>query len=195
MPEGLSFKFQVSSFRFPVRRGPFGKAKQVRGRPRASSTGTSPRHRRNGPIRPRHGRGRDGLAVHHHAVETRACLKERLVLRHLVFRKRRHDGSRRRGQGRAKRRRLCRRCRLLHSHSLPLTRPDRRRISPPAAPVAYSVVHYPIYTTATTVDARAVSECIGRGRIHRVYFRATHRVEFQAAELAPLGVWSPVDSL
>jgi hypothetical protein len=49
-------------------------------------------------------------------------------------------------RGRAKRRRLCRRCRLLHSLSLPSTRPDRRRISPPTAPVAYSVVRPLIYT-------------------------------------------------
>ena len=48
----------------------------------------------------------------------------------------------RRGLGRVKRRRLCRRCRLLHSLSLPSTRPDERMISPPAAPIAYSVVCY-----------------------------------------------------
>ena len=52
------------------------------------------------------------------------------------------------GRRRAKRRRLCRRSRLLHSLSLPSTRPDRRRISPPAAPVAYSVVRLLIYTAA-----------------------------------------------
>ena len=41
--------------------------------------------------------------------------------------------------------------------------------------------------TATAVDARALSECIGKGRIRRVYFRATHRLKFQAADLVPLG--------
>jgi len=46
--------------------------------------------------------------------------------------------ARRGGRGQAKRRRLCRKCRLPHSLSLPWTRPDRRRISPPAAPGIYS---------------------------------------------------------
>jgi hypothetical protein len=60
-------------------------------------------------------------------------------------------------------------------------------ISPPAAPVAYSVVHYPIYTTATTVDARAASEGIGKGRIRAVHFRAIDRADFYPAHLAPPG--------
>jgi hypothetical protein len=44
--------------------------------------------------------------------------RERLVLREHRFRVRRHRRSKSRGLGRARRRRLCRRCRLLHSHSL-----------------------------------------------------------------------------
>jgi hypothetical protein len=108
--------------------------------------------------------------------------RERLVLRQHRFRERRHRRSSSDGRGRAKRRRLCRRCRLLHSLSLPSTRPDRRRISPPAAPVACSVVRHPIYTTGTAVDARAVSESIGKGRIRRVHFRVRCRVEFQAGK-------------
>ena len=40
---------------------------------------------------------------------------------------------------------------------------------------------------ATPVDARALSECIGKGRIRLVYFRATDRLKFQAVDLAPSG--------
>ena len=40
---------------------------------------------------------------------------------------------------------------------------------------------------APAAEARAVSECIGKDRIRRVFFRATHSLEFQAAELAPSG--------
>jgi len=113
--------------------------------------------------------------------------KERLVLRQHRFRERRYRYSASDRQNRARRRRLCRRYRLLHSHSLPSTRPDRRRISPPAASVAYSVVHYPIYTTATTVDAKAVSECIGKVRIRCVYSPVRCRVQFQAGESCSVG--------
>jgi len=69
----------------------------------------------------------------------------RLVLREHRFRERRHRHSESGGRGRPKRRRPCRRCRLLHSLSLPSTRPDRQMISPPAAPVAYSVVGPDLY--------------------------------------------------
>jgi hypothetical protein len=37
-------------------------------------------------------------------------------------------------------------------------------ISPPAAPVVSSVVLYPIYTTAATVDARAVQNVLTKAK-------------------------------
>jgi len=40
---------------------------------------------------------------------------------------------------------------------------------------------------APAADASAVSECIGKAQIRRVCFRATHKAEFQADELAPSG--------
>jgi len=37
-------------------------------------------------------------------------------------------------------------------------------------------------------DATVEPKCIGKGRIRCVYFRTVYSLEFQAAELAPLGV-------
>jgi hypothetical protein len=78
-----------------------------------------------------------------------------------------------------------RRCRLLHSLSSPSTRPDRRMIRPPAAPVVSSVVHYPIYTPAISEGLMGVSDFICGEGIGCVYFRVAHRAEIQAAESAP----------